>query len=267
MLPNSIGKLHNLLTLDLKHSLVQELPIEISSLRNLQYLVTYSDNDNHYSIHSDQGVKINGSVIRNLESLERLYHVDFQTQNGGDFISDFGRLSRLRKLGITKLKSGGMALCDAIEKMRHLQSLHILAAKADEFLQLQSMSSPPLSLERVRLQGRLGNLPDWISKLKNLVKISLHWSSVSDDSLKILGCLPNLLEFWLYEGNDVAELHFKGGHFKKLKQLALRKLQGMKKLTIDEGSLSRLEILIIGPSPHLQEVPANICNLNITFKL
>ncbi|XVF18643.1 hypothetical protein REPUB_Repub11eG0040300 [Reevesia pubescens] len=123
------------------------------------------------------------------------------------------------------------------------------------------MSSPPLSLERVRLEGRLGNLPDWISKLKNHVKISLHWSRASDDSLKILGGLPNLLEFWLYEGYDGAELHFAEGHFKKLKQLSLGNLQGLKKLTIDEGSLALLEILIIGPSPHLQEVPANICNL------
>ncbi|XVF18647.1 hypothetical protein REPUB_Repub11eG0040700 [Reevesia pubescens] len=263
MLPKSIGKLHNLQTLDLKRSLVEELPMEISNLRNLQYLAAYSvDLDNHYTIHSDQGVKINGSVIRSLESLEKLYHVDFLAQNDGDFFIDFGRLRRLRKLGITNLKSeGGMALCDAIEQMHHLQSLHISAAKEDEFLQLQSMSSPPLSLQRVRLQGWLGKLPDWISKLKNLAKISLHWSRVSDDSLKILGSLPNLLEFWLYEGYDGAELHSEEGQFQKLKHLALRKLQGLKKLTIDEGSLAHLEILILGPSPRLQEVPANICNL------
>ncbi|XP_022717761.1 disease resistance protein RPM1-like [Durio zibethinus] len=263
MLPRSIGKLHNLQTLDLKRSLVQELPIEISGLRNLQYLVAYSvDFDNHYSIHSVQGARINGSTIRSLESLETLLHVEFQPQNGGDFFNEFGRLTRLRKLGITKLKSeGGMALCDAIQQMHHLESLHISSVKEDEFLQLQSMSSPPLFLQRVRLEGQLVKLPDWISTLKNLVKISLHWSRISDDSLKILGGLPNLLEFWLYDGYDGAEMHFGEGQFRKLKHLGLRTLEGLKKLTTDKGSLACLEILIIGASPQLQEVPTNICNL------
>ncbi|XWS10609.1 hypothetical protein CRYUN_Cryun38cG0011100 [Craigia yunnanensis] len=261
MLPKSIGKLHNLQTLDLKCSLVQELPIEMSNLCNLQYLVAYSvDYDNHYTINTHQGLKINGS-IKSLESLETLYHVDLQEQHGFDFFSELGKLSRLRKLGITKLKSdGGMALCDAIQQMPHLQSLHIASVKEDDSLQLQSMSSPPLFLQSVHLRGRLMKLPDWISKLNHLVKICLHWSGVSHDSLKILGGLPNLLEFWLHEGYYGAELHFEG-QFEKLKYLALRSLNGLNKLMIDKGSLPCLEILVRGPSPQLLEVPTNICNL------
>ncbi|XVF18371.1 hypothetical protein REPUB_Repub11eG0015800 [Reevesia pubescens] len=258
ILPKSIRKLHNLQTLDLKRSLVHEIPKEISNLRNLQYLVAYSvDYDNRYSIQTDQGVKINGIVIRSLESLEKLYYMDFQAQNGGDFFSSLRRLKQLRKLGINKLTS---ALCDAIEQMHHLQSLYISAVKEDKFLQLQSMSSPPLFLQRLCLQGRLTKQPDWVSKLKNLVKISLHWSRVSDDSLKILGGLANLLEFWVHEGHDGAELHFEG-QFGKLKHLSLRYMNELNKLIIDEGSLPCLEILTIGPSSQLQEIPTNICNL------
>ena len=51
ILPKSIGKLHNLETLDLKSSLVSELPLEISQLHKLRYLAAYIEkNDIEYNI-------------------------------------------------------------------------------------------------------------------------------------------------------------------------------------------------------------------------
>ncbi|KAK8628363.1 hypothetical protein V6N13_064072 [Hibiscus sabdariffa] len=243
-------------------SLVVDIPDEVRGLCNLQYLVAYSvDRDNHYNINTVRGLRINGNVIGSLESLEKLYFLDFQLHNGEHFGRELRRLKRLRKLGITKLKSDyGEALCGAIKQMHHLHALHISAVKEDEILELESMS-PPTSLHRLRLHGRLMTLPGWISELENLVKICLHWSGISDDSLKILGDLPNLLEVWLHEGYNGVELHFEEGKFKKLKFLALRCLYKLEKLVIDRGSLPCLENLLMGPSPLLQEVPNTICNL------
>ncbi|KAK8634145.1 hypothetical protein V6N13_014974 [Hibiscus sabdariffa] len=220
-------------------SLVVEISDEVRGLCNLQYLVAYSvDHDNRYNINTDQGIRINGSVIGSLESLEKLYYADFQSQNGEHFGRELRRLKRLRKLGITKLKSDcGEALCDAIRQMHHLHALRISAVKEDEVLELESLSPPP-SLHRIRLHG------------------------ISDDSLKILGDLPKLLEVWLHEGYNGVELHFEQGRFQKLKFLALRCLYKLEKLVIDRGSLPCLENLLMGPSPLLQEVPNNICNLN-----
>ncbi|KAK8634129.1 hypothetical protein V6N13_014958 [Hibiscus sabdariffa] len=243
-------------------SLVVEMPDEVRGLCNLQYLGAYSvDHDNHYNINTDQGIRINGSVIGSLESIEKLYYVDFQLQNGEHFGRELRRLRRLRKLGITKLKSDfGEALCCAIKQMHHLHALRISAVKEDEVLELKSMSPPPC-LQRLRLHGRLMTLPGWISELKNLVKVSLHWSGISDGSLKILGDLPKLSEVWLHECYDGAELHFEQGKFPKLKYFALRCLYKLEKLVIDRGCLPCLETLGIGPSPLLQEVPTNIGNL------
>ncbi|PPS08587.1 hypothetical protein GOBAR_AA12067 [Gossypium barbadense] len=153
--------------------------------------------------------------------------IGVDTLEGDEFCIELGRLKKLKKLGSSKLKpKHGVAFCTAIEQMNKLQSLSISSIKDDEFLQLQSMSYPPVSLRKLCLRGRLTKLPDWVSKLHNLVRIGLHWSRISDDSLKILGVLPKLL-----------------------------------KLTID-GAVPSLEWLSIGPSPYLEELPWTISCLN-----
>ncbi|XWS74635.1 hypothetical protein CRYUN_Cryun01aG0015200 [Craigia yunnanensis] len=262
MLPKSIGKLHNLQTLDLKRSLVRELPTEVNKLYNLLYLVAYyTIYDRNSNIYSRRGVKMSNSFA-NLKSLEKLFNVGMETHEGDEFFIELGRLKKLRKLGISKLKpKHGVALCTAVEQMNHLRTL-IISSIEDEFLQLQSMSYPPIFLKSLCLRGRLAKLPNWISKLPNLVRIGLHWSRISDDSLKILGVLPNLLKFQLTNGYDGAQLQFEQGYFQKLKELGLRLLSGLKRLIIEEGAFPFLESLSIGPSPDLEELPSGICHLN-----
>ncbi|KAE8669096.1 hypothetical protein F3Y22_tig00112259pilonHSYRG00067 [Hibiscus syriacus] len=92
----------------------------------------------------------------------------------------------------------------------------------------------------------------------NLVRIGLHWSRIFDDSLKILGVVPNLLKFQLTNGYDGAQLHFEKGYFQRLEELAFRMLNGLNRLTIDEGAFPSLEWLSIGPCPYLQELPWTI---------
>ena len=59
----SIGKLKNLETLDLKCSRVSELPVEISGLSKLRYLVAYFKNrDIEYNINFRRAVKIHSGI-------------------------------------------------------------------------------------------------------------------------------------------------------------------------------------------------------------
>ena len=251
ILPKSIGKLHNLETLDLKSSLVSELPMEISRLCKLRYLVAYNHNiDTKYSIDSGRGIKIpNG--IRHLESLQKLFNIEATSTT---LITELGSLAQLRKLGICKLKKeNGMDLCTVIQKMSHLRAL--------EVLNLQSLPSPPPLLRTLSLHGRLEKLPEWIPKLKSILRIALTWSKLMEDPLKVLQALPNLMYLQLHDGYGGEQLHIEGEGFQKLKRLWLRNLGGLNRLIIDEGALPLLEHLDIGDSPQLKEVPSGIHHL------
>ena len=159
---SSIGKLHYLETLDLKRSLVSELPAEISRLHKLRYLVAYiEDKDVEYNIDFRQAVKI-PSGIGHLKSLQKLFRIE---ANNNALIKELGSLGQLRKLEIAKLKrENGIALCTVLETMSHLRSLRIKATSEEEVLELQSMSSPPPLLQTLALSGRLEKFPEWILK-------------------------------------------------------------------------------------------------------
>nr|XP_023918268.1 disease resistance protein RPM1-like [Quercus suber] len=259
ILPKSIGKLHNLEILDLKRSQVSELPTEISGLLKLRYLVAYIENyDNEFNINFHRALKIQ-SGIGCLQSLQKLFKIE---ANNAALIAELGSLGQLRKLEISKLKrENGVALCQALEKMSQLRSLRISATSEEEVLELQLIFSPPPLLQSLNLFGRLEKFPEWILKLKSIVRIGLIWSKLMDDPLKTLQALPNLMCLWLCDGFKGEHLHFKECGFKKLKFLWLEKLGGLNRLMIDEGALPLLEKLGIGPSPLLKEVPSDIHNL------
>ncbi|XP_050246316.1 disease resistance protein RPM1-like isoform X9 [Quercus robur] len=265
MLPKSIGKLLNLETLDLKRSLVSELPAEISGLLKLRYLVAYNYNgDTKYNIDSRCGIKIpNG--IRHLESLQKLYEIE---ATSATLITELGSLAQLRKLSISKLKKeNGMDLCTAIQKMGHLRSLEISATSEEEVLNLQSLPSPPLLLQTLCLHGRLEKLPEWIPKLKSILRIDLCWSRLMEDPLKFLQSLPNLMTLSLCDGYRGEQLHIEGRSFQKLKELRFLNFGGLNRLIIDEGALPLLERLQIGECPQLKEVPSGIHHLKSLKKL
>ena len=153
------------------------------------------------------------------------------------------------------------ALYASIEKMNYLQYLDITSIGEDEVIDLQSISSPPQCLQQLHIKGHLEKLPVWISKF-HLVIIEIFWSRLNDDPLEVIQNLPTLLVLRIscqaYNGE---QLHFKIGGFLKLKELYLHHLNILHSLMIDEGALSLLEILSIGPCLKLKEVPSGIQHL------
>ncbi|PON86707.1 NB-ARC domain, LRR domain containing protein [Trema orientale] len=258
-LPKSVGKLHNLQTLDLRNTLLTELPFEINKLQNLRHLLA-SGYKNKISSDSTQGVRIYKG-IGNLENLQTLMTVDAHL-TGISLIKDVQKLRQMRRLGISRLTAEvSSAVCTYINNMSHLESLSLHSAEDNEILNLHTISSPLLFLQRLVLKGQLQKLPDCFSRLQNLSILCLSFSRLSIDHLDYLSRLRNLVSLWLYRAYDGEQLHFVEGGFPKLKLLVLRELLGLKVVEIGKGSLPHLEELRIGSSPLLNEVPSGIQHL------
>lgn len=84
---------------------------------------------------------------------------------------------------------------------------------------------------------------------------------LTDDPLKYLKWLANLSYIYFYQAYDGEELHFKEGCFQKLKQLRLRRLEGLKVVKIDRGALPLLEEFEFGPSLLMKEMPSDVQHL------
>ncbi|KAL7219708.1 hypothetical protein ACSBR2_012716 [Camellia fascicularis] len=212
-IPKSIGKLQNLQTLNLKYSLVFELPIEINRLHKLRHLLSHSFNyDIDISLDSIGGVNIKGG-IGGLEQLQKLWvveaHEEEEEEWGNLVFKELENLRQLRKLAVLKVRrENGRVLCAAIEKMKHLRVLGIRAKSEDEIMDLHSLSSPPEYLQRLYLGGYLVTLPDWIPKLQHLLAIRLHWTGLKRLNSMVIedGALPLLEELWIGPSPQLKEI-------------------------------------------------------------
>ncbi|XP_054819070.1 disease resistance protein RPM1-like [Prosopis cineraria] len=261
-LPRSIGKLENLLTLDLKNSQVQKLPKEINKLIKLRQLLGYSFHGGNTDSSMDfsvQGLQIKEG-FGNFKFLQKLNAIDFPVE--ASIIKELKKLKQLKKLGITRLRSqNGKDLCSVIDALTNLTSLWIGAVDEEEFLELDSLANPLKNLQRLCLEGRLRKLPEWIPKLKKLVRLRLIGSGLTDDPVFALRNLNELLELRLRRAYQGEELCFKKGWLKKLKILRLRYLQQLKTLKIEDKALLQLETLYLGPCPQMAEAPDDFQNL------
>jgi disease resistance protein RPM1 len=247
-LPKSIRKLHNLESLDLRYSFVEELPVKISNFPKLRHLLAEDK--------KTRALKIKGS-IKHLEFLQTLSKIN--VDDNVSLINDGLQVStKLKTLGIRNLKrEHGRYLCTALEKMTHLRLLLVCSINpTNEVLELQLMSSPPLELRSIWLEGRLDRLPNWISKIHNLAELRLSFTNLTDDSFEVLQALPNLNRLGLVCAYNGEKMHFEEGGFQKLKSLYLTGLSNLKEMLIDEGALPLLEKLQMGPCPKLKEVPS-----------
>ncbi|THG08455.1 hypothetical protein TEA_011144 [Camellia sinensis var. sinensis] len=265
VLPNSIGLLWNLETLDLKNTYVKELPVEILRLQKLRHLLLYRNETEHIYLpfHCKHGFEA-PAKIGALQSLQKLCFLEANHANSSTIVKEIGRLTQLRRLGILKLRrEDGVVLCSSIEKLSNLRSLDVSSIEQDEILDLQSLSPAPQFLQRLYLNGRLEKLPEWITSLHGLTRLVLWWSKLRDDPLKSLQNLPNLVFLSLvdesYEGEGLC---FKAGRFQRLKYLGLENLKGLRWVTMEEGTMSRLEELIIVKCELLEELPSGTKHLS-----
>ncbi|XP_030487604.2 disease resistance protein RPM1 [Cannabis sativa] len=259
MLPKSISKLQRLQTLDLKYSLVCELPIEINNLRELKYILAYYYGKRRDTLlNTVRGVKINEG-FGHWDGLRKLYHIEANNDVG--LMKELRKFSQLKKLGITKLtKETSRALCTSFDTMYQLENLQLFSLSSDEILDLGTLSFPSL-LRSLHLEGCLDKLPGCIPRLQTLERLTLRFSKLTDDPLEDIQYLVSLIKLELYEAYDGEQLRFKNGGFQNLKVLSVRGLSRLNSISIDEWALPYLEEFTIGESTRLKEIPLGIKHL------
>ncbi|BFG40516.1 hypothetical protein CerSpe_267900 [Prunus speciosa] len=177
-----------------------------------------------------------------------MYHMHEQ-QSGGRFAS-------LLHKTIVK-GSNEMNLCASIQKMKLLRYLYLLVTSEEEFLQIDALAflpGPPPHLQRLLLSGKLATVPSWFASLRSLTDISLRWSRLKEDILphvEALPCLRRLILVNAYVGN---ELCFKIG-FAKLTHLELLNFSFLKNITIKEGVMPKLQLLVLHCCMKLKALP------------
>ncbi|XP_031100195.1 disease resistance protein RPM1-like [Ipomoea triloba] len=253
-IPKSIGSLQNLEILDLKYTNVMELPVETIKLHKLWHLIV--------GYHWTGGFSAPFNIGK-LLSLQKLCYIRANETDGIKVVSEIGKLTRLRKFGVGMLRQeDGKELCSSLEKLINLCSLS-LKARINEILGIQhSLSTVPLCLHTLKLDGRLERIPQWFSSLVRLTKLCLCRSSLPEDPLGLLQDLPMLAHLDLYESYNGEGLCFKAEKFPKLKFLRIRSFTVLKSVEVEEAAMPLLEKLHIADCKLFEQVPLGIHHLS-----
>uniref|UniRef100_A0A6N2KW88 Rx N-terminal domain-containing protein n=1 Tax=Salix viminalis TaxID=40686 RepID=A0A6N2KW88_SALVM len=259
-LPESIRKLKYLEILDLKRSSVSSLPSGITQLTCLCQIRNYRHNFQSSLFFPDTlGMRVPSGIGR-LTSLQKLGGVEVNEDY--ESVRELGKLTQLRRLGILKLREEqGMDLCYTLERLKHLTAMYVVSLNKMDFLQLDSISSPPKYLQRLYLKCSLSALPGWIASLQYISKLVLQYSNLKSDPLKALQKLPSLVVLELRQAYAGEELCCDPGGFSKLKRLGLNELERLQRIRIAKGSMPGLERLDITACTVLETVPDGIENL------
>ncbi|XP_047042933.1 disease resistance protein RPM1-like [Lolium rigidum] len=315
-LPDSLGNLRELVTLDVRGTKIIKLPRSIFNLQKLSYLrsgrkaddedgsyeghfgdnpkclgnrpcilflvtgiacccksVAIPDDDSNLNCHDActalccylvpfiamrldlHGVLVQ-SGMRKLKALHTLGVVNI-ARRGKDVLKDIKGLIQLRKLGVTGVsKENGQELCLAIVGLSRLESLSI-RSEGEPGLSgcLDGEFSFPENLQSLKLYGNLVKLPEWIKGLRNLVKLKLRSSMISEDdeAIQVLGDLPNLASLHLLKKSfekSNACLTFRPHMFLNLVVLELDSLLDGREdrnkllfLKFEQGATPKLELL------------------------
>ncbi|XP_044473193.1 disease resistance protein RPM1-like [Mangifera indica] len=229
-LPKSINMLINLETLNLKWTPMLEFSIEIKNLKQLQSLIFQQINDEgpcHNLVKIPKGF----GALTELQSLLKV-HIHSEA------LKELKMLTQLRKLRVNLVYRDVWDLFAIVENMENFERLSVrLLTSGKEIVDLESVASPPQCLERLDLGMYIKKLPIWISELQNLIRLELILVGSTNDLMRDLQALPNLLVFILTVRDYDEELHFKEGWFPKLQVLCLYEFIELKRMVIEKDSL------------------------------
>ncbi|CAL5030696.1 unnamed protein product [Urochloa decumbens] len=259
-LPDELGRLHKLQTLDTKWSMVQRLPGSITKLKALRHLILFRRDSADFKLMYPGKAVVLPNGMKNLTCLQTLKYIEADEKT----VRSLGSLKQMRSLQLFGMHEGNLIhLPSSISKMSHLLCLGIVSRDADVQLDLEPFSQPPLNLQKFTLTGRLigGKLPSWFGHLSSLMQLQLRSSELNGDSIGLLSSLPRLFDLSLVDAYEGKSLTFAAGDFPVLRKLRLEDLAYLAQLEFQKGSLRGLEELMLSQCSELIKIPQGIENL------
>ncbi|KAJ9554085.1 hypothetical protein OSB04_018130 [Centaurea solstitialis] len=282
-LPSSLGALLHLETLDIKHTQISTVPSSIWNMQHLRHLC------------------LNGAPLYiSAKSMKHTAPCQLQTLQGlfedekiaRKICSTLKRMTKLRTLDLTCESPSETTTITTPTTRSHSSTYEeigswIASLSCLQSLKLRSknkMGQPSKlniikdfsGLESLSQLYLLGHLPKSLdfSKIPCGVKVlTLSVSQLEEDPMPTLSQLSNLIVLRLlaasYKGEEMC---FPANGFPALRVLKLWKLENLKKLTVKEGTMQKLQTLEIRCCEQLidKEVPdtllkiKELCNLILT---
>lgn len=211
LLPKSIEKLSNLLTLDLYRTNIEELPIGIVKLQRLRHLFAEKASDRSERVFRCLSGICIPKGLRNLRNLQTLQTLEAQSES----IRHLGELGQLRSLRIWNVKGVYCGhLCESLAQMQSLS--HLTVGASDENVILRLNALPP-NLQKLRLNGQLDEdtldqSPLFQEAGRYLYSLRLYWSQLRGDPLPSLSRLSNLTELRFSNAYNREKLAFLTGY-------------------------------------------------------
>ncbi|KAK3157313.1 hypothetical protein QOZ80_2AG0119180 [Eleusine coracana subsp. coracana] len=193
-LPDQIGELQFLETLDLGRTWIRKLPANIVKLRSLNFL------------------SVNGSQlpdgIGKMQSLKVLSGVSVYDECSIDALRELGSLTNLRTLRLTWHINGARhdrtiytdTLASSLDELvsSSLRHLRIVRGHDSVDIPLDSWSAPPHLLQQLDILGCcFQRIPEWMATMVNLFRLSIRIKQVTQEILHTLGNLHSLLDLEL----------------------------------------------------------------------
>ncbi|KAM4075705.1 hypothetical protein ACJW30_12G007600 [Castanea mollissima] len=231
-LPDELFKLFNLRYLNLRITLVKELPksvlpCEIGELQNLLHLILHQFTGNWSDFKFVIGPRTPSNICR-LKNLQVVTYLEIK----GDLLKQIRSMTQLTMIGLTNVKaSDEMDLCDSIHNMKLMRYLCVMVRNAEETLRMDALSSPPTNLQKLLLAGKLEKVPQWFHSLQSLTYLCLRWSRLEEDLLPQIAALPQLRHLDLINAYVGKQLCFSTG-FLNLTSLEKGVMPNLKSLDI-----------------------------------
>ncbi|TKW01591.1 hypothetical protein SEVIR_8G191200v4 [Setaria viridis] len=272
-LPDFVGELMQLQTLDIRDTSIVALPPCITRLQKLQYIragttIAFTQDDSlsagehstplsrrsrllaRFSRRGPDGSCRNGVEvprgIERLKALRTLGAIDVNTA-GDATVADarwlFRQLKKLEVSGINR-KTGALFFGNLF-LAQHLESLSMQFEKSNHFVHWNYIRFPE-GLRSLKMHGHVEQFPENIWCHKNLLKLTLEKTTLfTTGDIEVIGSLPSLRTLRLRVNKDQdGELQFHCGLFSKLEVLEIA-CKSKLSVWFNYGAMVKLEQLKI----------------------